>query len=157
MSISIEGATEEGILLLNPGLIDDGSTTGNIVYNNAISDSENGIRATRSQNNIVQNTTFSDIESSEYHLAVNSNIMIIGQQFDNALISGGGEDTTTDTSADTAIENLVEIAGSGIIEVTEGANDGEEDDGDDEENSYNTDTQPYTTTLGDGDSITVNS
>jgi len=73
------------------------------------------------------------------------------------LISGGGEDTTTDTSADTAIENLVEIAGSGIIEVTERANDGEEDDGDDEENSYNTDTQSYTTTLGEGDSITVNS
>jgi parallel beta-helix repeat protein len=154
---TIEEATEEGILLINPSVIDDAPTEGNVVYNNIISDSDIGVRATRSQNNIVENTTFSDIESSEYHLAANSNIMIRGQQFDDALISGGGEDTTTDTSADTAIENLVEIAGSGIIEVTEGANDGEEDDGDDEENSYNTDTQPYTTTLGDGDSITVNS
>src|SRR5215208_2376752 len=154
---TIEEATEEGILLINPSVIDDAPTEGNVVYDNIISDSDIGVRATRSQNNIVENTTFSDIESSEYHLAANSNIMIRGQQFDDALISGGGEDMTTDTSADTAIENLVEIAGSGIIEVTERANDGEEDDGDDEENSYNTDTQPYTTTLGDGDSITVNS
>jgi hypothetical protein len=41
--------------------------------------------------------------------------------------------------------------------VTEGETDGEEDDGEGEENSYNTDTQQYMTTLGDGDSITVNS
>src|SRR5215210_4548590 len=54
---TIEGATEQGILLFNPDIPDDGSTTGNIVYNNVISDSENGIRATRSHNNIVQNTT----------------------------------------------------------------------------------------------------
>jgi parallel beta-helix repeat protein len=134
-------------------------TEGNLVYDNAISDSEIGIRATRSHNNIVENITFSDIESSEYRLLADSNLMIRGQQFDNALISGGGEDmTATDTAADTAIENLVEIAGSGIIEVTEEANDGEDDDDEEAEaNSYNTDTQPYTTTLGDGDSITVNS
>jgi len=156
---TIEGATEEGILLTNPELLDDGVTEGNLVYDNAISDSEIGIRATRSHNNIVENITFSDIESSEYRILADSNLMIRGQQFDNALISGGGEDmTTTDTAADTAIENLVEIAGSGIIEVTEEANDGEDDDDEEaEENSYNTDTQPYTTTLGDGDSITVNS
>jgi parallel beta-helix repeat protein len=154
---TIEEATEEGILLFNPSVIDDAPTEGNVIYNNIIFDSDNGVRATRSQNNIVENTTFSDIESSEYHLAANSNIMIRAQQFDNALISGGGEDTTTDTTADIAIENLVEIAGSGIIEVAEGANDGEEDDGEAEENSYNTDIQPYTTILGDGDSITVNS
>ena len=156
---TIEGATEEGILLTNPELLDDGVTEGNLVYDNAISDSENGIRATRSHNNIVENITFSDIESSEYRILADSNLMIRGQQFDNALISGGGEDmTTTDTAADTAIENLVEIAGSGIIEVTEEANDGEDDDDEEaEENSYNTDTQPYTTTLGDDDSITVNS
>jgi hypothetical protein len=46
--------------------------------------------------------------------------------------------------------------------VTEGANDDEEDedDGDDdgdEANSYNTDIEPYSTILGDGDTITVNS
>jgi mannuronan 5-epimerase len=149
---TIEGATEEGILLFNPGIVDDAPTQGNVVYDNSISSSDNGIRATRSQNNIVQNTTFFNIESSEYHLSANSNIMIRGQQFDNALISGGGEDSTTDTAADTPIQNLVEIAGSGTIEVTEGESDGEA-----EANSYNTDIQPYTTILGDGDSITVNS
>src|SRR5215208_6640779 len=149
---TIEEATEEGILLFSPSVVDDAPTQGNVVYNNIISDSDHGVRATRSQNNIVENTTFSDIESSEYHLAANSNLMIRGQQFDNALITGGGEDTTTDMAADTPIENHLEIAGSGIIEVTEGENDGEG-----EENSYNTDTQPYMTTLGDGDSITVNS
>ena len=50
------------------------------------------------------------------------------------------------------IQNLVEIAGSGTIEVTEGANDGEG-----EANSYNTDIQPYSTILDKGDTITVNS
>jgi mannuronan 5-epimerase len=154
---TIEGATREGIGLINPELIDDGLTEANLVYDNVISNSDFGIRAMRSQNNIVENTTFSDIESSEYHLAANSNLMIRGQQFDNTLITGGGEDATTDIAADTPIENHLEIAGSGIIEVTEGENDGEDDDGEGEENSYNTDTQPYTTTLGDGDSITVNS
>ncbi|HVD37136.1 MAG TPA: right-handed parallel beta-helix repeat-containing protein, partial [Nitrososphaeraceae archaeon] len=87
---TIEGATEEGILLFNPSVIDDAPTEGNVIYNNIISDSDIGVRATRSQNNIVQNTTFSNIESSEYHISANSNIMIRGQQFDNALISGGG-------------------------------------------------------------------
>ena len=149
---TIEGATEEGILLFNPGIVDDAPTQGNVVYDNSISSSDTGVRATRSQNNIVQNTTFSNIESSEYHISANSNIMIRGQQFDNALISGGGEDSTTDTAADTPIQNLVEIAGSGTIEVTEGESDGEA-----EANSYNTDIQPYSTILDKGDTITVNS
>jgi nitrous oxidase accessory protein NosD len=33
----IEGAEGEGIRLLNPAIADDGSTTGNIIYNNNIS------------------------------------------------------------------------------------------------------------------------
>ncbi|MDQ4013849.1 MAG: hypothetical protein M3146_09035, partial [Thermoproteota archaeon] len=59
--------------------------------------------------------------------------------------------------------NVVEIVGSGIIEVTGGEIDEEEDDGDDddddedEENSYNTDIEPYRKILGDGESIIVNS
>jgi mannuronan 5-epimerase len=169
---TIEEATAQGIRLLNPELPDDGVTEGNIVYNNAISDSEDGIAAARSQNNIVENTTFSDIVSSEYHLSGNSGITIRGQEFDDALISGEGIDVVVDDAdaddddADDdnqATENIVEIVGSGIIEVTEGANDGEEEDGDDddddgdEENSHNTDIEPYRTILGDGDSITVNS
>ncbi len=173
---TIEGATSQGIRFFNPDIPDDGVTEGNIVYDNAISESQDGVSATRSQNNIVENTTFSDIESREYHLAGNSGLTIRGQEFDDTLISGEGLDVVDDDDADDdnadddnqATENIVEIAGSGIIEVTEGANDDEDeeeedgdddddDDDDDEENSYNTDIQPYTTILGDGDSITVNS
>jgi parallel beta-helix repeat protein len=165
---TIEEATSQGIRLLNPDITDDGVTEGNIVYNNVISSSEDGIAAARSQNNIVENTTFSDIESSEYHLSGNSALTIRGQQFDDALISGEAEEeddqaTEDQATEDQATENVVEIVGSGTIEVTGGANGGEEDgddDGDedeDEANSFNTDVEPYTTILGDGDSITVNS
>ena len=182
---TVEGATAQGIRLLNPELPDDGLTEGNIVYNNVISNSEDGIAAARSQNNIVENTTFSEIESDEYHLSGNSSIIIRGQEFDDTLISGeaidvvvdddgedgddGGDDGDDggDDGDDQATENLVEIVGSGTIEVTEGANNGDQDDdgsddddddddGGDEANS-NTDIEPYTTILGDGDSITVNS
>ncbi len=173
---TIEGATGQGIRLLNPDIVDDGVTEGNIVYNNVISSSEDGIAAARSQNNIVESTTFSDIGSSEYHLSENSALTIRGQQFDDALISGAAieeddqatEDQATEDQAteDQAIENVLEIVDSGTIEVTGGANnggeeeeeDGGDDDGDeDEANSFNTDVEPYRTILGDGDSITVNS
>jgi mannuronan 5-epimerase len=150
---TIEGATDEGILLLTPDILDDGVTEGNVVYDNVISSSENGIRSTRSQDNIIENSTFSDIESSEYLLSGNSSMIIRGQDFDDALISEEGS----------ATENIVEIVDSGIIEVTEEASDGEEDgdddddDDDDEENSYDTDDEPYRTILSDGDSLRVNS
>src|SRR5215212_1732873 len=130
---TIEGATREGIRLLNPELADDGLTEGNLVYDNAVSDSEIGIRATRSHNNIVENIIFSDIESSEYRLLADSSLIIRGQHFDNALISGD----------DSVTGNLVEIQDSGTIEVTEG----EVDEDDDEGDSYNTDNAPYRRTL----------
>jgi hypothetical protein len=107
-----------------------------------------GIRATKSQNNIAQNNTFSNIESNEYRLLGDSSMKIVGQQFDNTLISGDDEVITG---------NLVEIVNSGTIEVTEGDTG---DNGDDEENqgeSYNTDNEPFRRTLSGGDSITVNS
>jgi parallel beta-helix repeat protein len=167
---TIEGATGQGIRLLNPDIADDGVTEGNVVYNNVISSSEDGVAAARSQNNIVENTVFSDIGSSEYHLSENSALTIRGQQFDDTLISGAAieeddqamEDQATE---DQTIENVLEIVDSGTIEVTEGANTGEEeagggDDGDEDEgeaNSFNTDVEPYRTILGDGDTITVNS
>jgi parallel beta-helix repeat protein len=159
---TVEGATSNGIRLLNPDIADDGVTEGNIVYNNAISDSRDGVSASRSQNNIVENTTFSDIEESEYHLAGNSGLIIRGQEFDDAVISGEGidvDDEEEDGDDGEEIENVAQIVGSGTIEVTEGANDGEDDDEEnsDETNSHNTDVEPYTTTLCDGDSITVNS
>jgi parallel beta-helix repeat protein len=142
---TIDGATSQGIRLFNPDIPDDGVTEGNIVYNNAISDSEDGISAARSHDNILENNIFSNIQSSEYRLSGDSSIIIRGQHFDNALIAEAGS----------APENIVEIVDSGIIEVTEG-----EDDAEDEEiegNSYNTDSEPYRRTLSDGDSITVNS
>jgi mannuronan 5-epimerase len=152
---TIEGATSHGIRLFNPELPDDGLTEGNLVYNNIISSSEDGISAARSHDNILENNMFSDIESSEYSLSGDSSIIIRGQQFDNTLIAQEGAATA----------NLVEIVGSGTIEVTEGESDGggEEDDGnggDEEEgegNLYNTDNEPFRRTLSDGDSITVNS
>src|SRR5918996_1306274 len=167
---TIEGATSQGIRLLNPELPDDGVTEGNLAYDNVISDSQDGVSASRSQNNIVENTTFSDIEENEYHLAGTASLTIRGQQFDDTLISGEGLDVVLDTDDDDAeddqvTENVVEIVGSGTIEVTEGANDDDEeedgdddvDDNEDEENSYNTDIEPYRKILGDGESIIVNS
>ncbi|MDQ3882940.1 MAG: hypothetical protein M3243_02680, partial [Thermoproteota archaeon] len=136
------------------------------------SNSDDGIRATRSQNNIVENTTFTGIESSEYRVSGNSGITIRGQEFDDAIITGdaegeAGEEGEMEAEDDQPVENVVEIVGSGIIDVTEGADngggeeDGEEDDengGDEDEgSSHNTDIEPYTAILGDGDSITINS
>src|SRR5215207_10414369 len=150
---TIEGATGEGIRLLNPELADDGVTEGNLVYDNAISDSEIGIRATRSHNNIVENITLSDnIESSEYRLLADSSLIIRGQHFDNALITGD----------DSVTGNLVEIIDSGTIQVIEGEvdeDDDEDEDGGDEGEGemHNTDIQPYRRTLSDGDEITVSS
>src|SRR5829696_722053 len=153
---TIEAATSQGIRLFNPDIPDDGSTEGNIVYNNVISSSENGIRSTRSHDNNLENNRFSDIESSEYRLG-NSSMIIRAQHFDDTVISQEGSET----------DSQVEIVDSGTIQVTEGANDGEEDgDGEDDEegdeeedeaSSYNTDDEPYRRTLSDGDSITVNS
>jgi parallel beta-helix repeat protein len=153
---TIEAATSQGIRLFNPDIPDDGSTEGNIVYNNVISSSENGIRSTRSHDNNLENNRFSDIESSEYRLG-NSSMIIRAQHFDDTVISQEGSET----------DSQVEIVDSGTIQVTEGANDGEEDgDGEDDEegdeeedeaSSYNTDDEPYRRTLSDGDRITVNS
>ena len=144
---TIEGATRSGIRLFNPELPDDGVTEGNIVYNNVISSSDDGISATRSHDNILESNTFSDIESSEYRLSGDSSIIIRGQHFDNALIGQEGS----------ATENVVEIVDSGRIEVTEGETDGEEEEEESEGELHNTDSEPYRRTLSDGDSITVNS
>jgi mannuronan 5-epimerase len=142
---TIEGATREGIGLFNPELPDDGLTEGNLVYDNVISDSDIGIRATRSHNNIVQNTIFSDIESSEYRLLSDSSLTISGQQFnDDVLITEGDSQTSGST---------IEIVNSGVIQVRDGGDEDDEEEGD----SYNTDIEPFRRTLSDDDEITVNS
>ncbi|MFL6523578.1 MAG: right-handed parallel beta-helix repeat-containing protein [Nitrososphaera sp.] len=157
---TIEGATDEGILLFNPEVSVDGDTEGNILYDNVISSSEDGIRATRSQDNILENTTFSNIESNEYLLSASASMTIRGQHFDDTSIS-----VESDEGSGTG-NNLVEITDSGIIYATEGGNNGGDDgddggDGREEEqaaaNSYNTDNEPFTTTLSVGDTIIVNS
>ena len=92
---TIERVSSYGINLFNPVFPDDGGgTEGNLVYNNTIINSENGVVATRSQDNIVQNTTFYDIEESEYRLSGDSSMRIRGQPLDNPLISQDGSVTT---------------------------------------------------------------
>ena len=140
---TIEAATSEGILLFNPSELDDGGfTEDNLVYNNTILSSTTGINAIRSYDNILEKNTFSNIASSEYLLSRNSSIIIVDRDFDNVLITEGGSPT----------DNLVEIAYSGTIEVTEINNQGIT-----ERDFYNTDNEPYRRALSDGDSITVNS
>ena len=152
---TIEGATREGIGLFNPELPDDGLTEGNLVYDNVISDSDIGIRATRSHNNIVQNTIFSDIESSEYRLLADSSLTIRGQQFnddddddDDVLITEGDSQTSGST---------IEIVNSGVIQVRDGGDDDDDEDDEEEGDSFNTDIEPFRRTLNDGDEITVSS
>lgn len=139
---TIEAVTSEGILLFNPSDPDDGLTENNLAYNNTILGSANGINATRSYGNILENILFSNITSSEYILTLNSSIVIVDRDFDNALIAEGGS----------ATDNLVEIAYSGTIEVTE-----VNDQGIAEKNFYNTENEPYRKRLSNSDNIMVNS
>jgi parallel beta-helix repeat protein len=152
---TIEGTTSEGVLLFNPAVPDEGLTENNNVYNNTISGSHDGINATRSHSNILRDNKFSNIMSSEYHLTRNSDIRIIEQDFDNASITAGNGSVTG---------NIVEIAYSGIIEMTEVNDDGGEQKDDNNAQDinewkyyYNTDNKLYRKVLGDGDTIMVNS
>jgi len=156
---TVEGTTSEGIRLINPALADDGLTENNFVYNNTIINSEDGIEAVRSQDNILEGNTLSNIQSSEYRLTGGSSYIIREQHFDNALISSAGSGT----------DNHVEIVDSGMIQVREGeiTEEDEEEDGgevgDNEEEeefevlSYNTDIEPYTRNFSSDEDITVNS
>jgi parallel beta-helix repeat protein len=92
---TIERASSYGIRLFNPLLPDDsGVTENNLVINNTVISSENGIAAIRSRDNIAQNSTFFDIEESEYRLSGDSSIRIRGQDLDDTLISQEGSETT---------------------------------------------------------------
>jgi parallel beta-helix repeat protein len=122
-------------------------TQGNLVYNNTILNSENGIGATRSQDNVLQSNTLSNIQSSDYRLTEGSSFVIRGQHFDNALISQGGSGT----------DSHVEIVDSGIIQVREGEIDEEEGEEEFEGDTYNTNIEPYSRILSGGDDITVSS
>jgi poly(beta-D-mannuronate) C5 epimerase len=145
----IEGITSQAVRLLNPELPDDGLTEGNLVFNNTILNSENGIGAARSQDNVLESNTLSNIQSSDYRLTEGSSIIIRGQHFDNSLISQGGSGT----------DSHVEIVDSGIIQVREGEidEDGVNEEEEEEADLYNTDIEPYSRTFSGGDDITVSS
>src|SRR5829696_4161479 len=64
-SNTIEGATSAGIRLSNPPNPDDGFTEDNHVYNNTISNSEDGIREIRTDDNILEDNKFFNIESDD--------------------------------------------------------------------------------------------
>jgi parallel beta-helix repeat protein len=64
-SNTIEGATGAGIRLSNPPNPDDGFTEDNHVYNNTISNSEDGIREIRSDGNILEDNKFFNIEADD--------------------------------------------------------------------------------------------
>src|SRR5215211_2759225 len=64
-SNTIEEATSAGIRLSNPPNPDDGFTEDNHVYNNTISNSEDGIREIRSDGNILEDNKFFNIESDD--------------------------------------------------------------------------------------------
>ena len=145
-SNTIEGAASQGIRLFNPPLADDGLTEDNFVYNNTIISSEIGIEAVRSQDNVLESNTLSNIQSSEYRLSGGSSLIIRGQHFDNDLISQAGSGTNSH----------VEIVDSGIIEVIGGEIDEDEEE-EAEGDSHNTDIESYSRTLSGGDEITVNS
>jgi mannuronan 5-epimerase len=92
---TIERISSYGIRLFNPIFPDDGGETeNNLVYDNTIINSKNGIAVTRSHDNIIQNTTFFDIEENEYRLSGDSSMRIRGQHLDNPLISHDGSTTT---------------------------------------------------------------
>jgi parallel beta-helix repeat protein len=142
---TVEGTTSEGIRLINPTLADDGLTENNFVYNNTIINSENGIEAARSHDNILESNTLSNIQSSEYRLTGGSSFIIREQHFDNAIISPAGSET----------DNHVEIVDSGIIQVRGGEINEEEEEF--EVVSHNTDIEPYERTFSSDEDITVNS
>jgi hypothetical protein len=103
----------------------------------------------------VQNTIFSDIESSEYRLLADSSLTIRGQQFnddddddDDVLITEGDSQTSGST---------IEIVNSGVIQVRDGGDDDDDEDDEEEGDSFNTDIEPFRRTLNDGDEITVSS
>jgi mannuronan 5-epimerase len=146
---TIEAANSEGVLLFNPAVPADGLTEGNIVYNNTISDSAHGIRASRSHDNILGDNKFYNLNLSEYLLTRNSTIIITKQDFDYASI--------TAAKGSPMDNNTVEIASSGIIGVTELNHDRGINETKYYHYQYNTDDKAYRKVLSYGDSIMVNS
>jgi mannuronan 5-epimerase len=92
---TIDQATSYAIRLFNPVFPDDGVTENNLVENNTIINSANGIVATRSHDNIVQNNTFYDIEESDYRLSGESSMIITEQHFGDGVLISHGDSATT--------------------------------------------------------------
>jgi mannuronan 5-epimerase len=140
---TIEAATNQGILLYDPAEFRDGLTENNLIYDNTISNSEDGIRAARSHDNTLENNYFSNIKGNEYALTGNASFVIREQDFDNAIIESSG------------MRNIIEIVDSGTIEVLEiGADDSSVEDAGDGD-IYDTDDERYRKILSNGDRIII--
>ncbi|MEW6604377.1 MAG: right-handed parallel beta-helix repeat-containing protein [Thermoproteota archaeon] len=107
-------ASEIGISLFNPDNPDDGETKDNIIHNNFISRAEQGIAAIRSQDNVLENNDFVDIEF-EYYMTDGSSITIRNQTFDDHEIRG------------VSGTNIVEIEDSGTVLVGDNDHDSDTD------------------------------
>ncbi|MEW6603317.1 MAG: right-handed parallel beta-helix repeat-containing protein [Thermoproteota archaeon] len=77
-----------GIFLNNPEIRDDGDTTGNRIYNNAIDNSAVGIAALRTSGNVASNNLFHNITMSHYRLDGGSTLTIDNQMLANSTIEG---------------------------------------------------------------------
>jgi mannuronan 5-epimerase len=89
-----------GIFFNDPENRDDGSTTNNRAYNNTITNSQVGIVAVRTTDNIASDNHFNNITMAHYRLDASSTMTIANQTFDNATIEAQtGENTVTFVNA----------------------------------------------------------
>lgn len=107
-------ASERGISLFNPDNPDDGETEDNIIHHNLISGAEQGIAAIRSQDNVLENNEFANVEF-EYYMIDGSSITIRNQTFNDHEIRG------------VRGINIVEIEDSGTVFVGDDIQDSDTD------------------------------
>jgi parallel beta-helix repeat protein len=116
-------ASDNGIYVIEPDLIDDGYTRGNSIHDNSISDAVYGIKVYKADSNIFADNDIRSADAYEYYLIYGATIRIEDQYFSNDRIYGA-----TGT-------NRITIDNSGSIRIN-GAT-----------TVYNTDASPYSRTL----------
>lgn len=114
-------ASEDGIHVTQPGVIDDGYTKGNSIHDNTISGAEYAITVSRADGNTFADNNIKNADSHEYYLVYGATIKI-EDHYSNDRIYG------------TTGSNKVTIEDSGRITVNGGM-------------TYNTDSTPYSKTL----------
>jgi parallel beta-helix repeat protein len=114
-----------GIFFNDPENRDDGSTTNNRAYNNTITNSQVGIAAFRTTDNIASDNHLHNITMSHYRLNASSSMTIGNQTFDNATIEAQtGENTVTfvnsstiqidGTAYDTSLQHTITLSNQTI-------------------------------------------